>query len=148
MQALNKLCLIFVTMFIVSCNPDDGNGSSTTDSIVGEWQLTSIVFGIGTTEEPLDDCDTLQIYNFKEDQSLELYYEPSSFCGSTTYTLSYTLADNTLTTNNPIGGGVYSERNTIETLNTTTLKYIEVWNSVDSDLLPESRPVYTYTRVN
>jgi hypothetical protein len=149
MKKIIKLCLVATAIILTGCDPDDGNTNNTTDSIVGKWQLTSIVFGVGTTEEPLDECDRLQIYHFKEDNNLELYFNPSDFCGSTTYTLSYTFEDNELTTEYSIGGGAtYIERNTVQQLNTTTLKYQEVWNSIDGNLQPESRATYTYMRVD
>ena len=142
MKKISKLCLVIVAIFLIGCDPDDDNGNSTTASIVGEWQLTSIVFGVGSIEEPLDECDRLQIYNFKEDNNLELYFYSSSFCGSSIHTLSYTMEDNVLTTENPIGGSIYIERNTIQVLNNSTLKYVEVWNNADGDLPPESKATY------
>lgn len=151
MKIISKLCLIFATLLIVSCVPDDDNNNSVSDSIIGEWQLTSIVFGVGTFEEPLDDCARTQIYNFTENGSINRYYEASSDCDLYLSSDSYNLEDNQLTINSDIGGQngfVYTERNTIETLNATTLKYVEIWNSIDGDLLPESRSTYTYLRFN
>tara|TARA_R110002051_G_scaffold56285_1_gene104533 strand:- start:118178 stop:118600 length:423 start_codon:yes stop_codon:yes gene_type:complete len=140
---------MFVTLVFASCKPDDGNTSTATSSLIGEWQLTSIVFGLNTTEEPLDECEGLQLYHYKENNNLELYFNPSDFCSSTTYTLTYTKEDNVLTIEYPVEDGfTYVEENTIEELNSTTLKYIEVWNTIDGDLPPEGRATYTYNRVN
>lgn len=109
-------------------------------------------FGLSDIEEPLSDCDLSQIIEFKENGDLEVYFNDTSNCNFNTFTTFYTLENNTLTINYTDGLDsstiVYSERNNVKTLNSTTLKYVEVWNSEDGDLPIESRSTYTLIRID
>ncbi|WP_299128256.1 lipocalin family protein [uncultured Winogradskyella sp.] len=145
---MKKINVLYLLLFVIitSCDSDDGD-NVITDSIIGQWQLNSIVFGLGPDEEPLDECEHLQIYEFKQNNTLNLFFDPSTFCDTNTITLNYALDGNILTTENDLGGETYSVTNNIQILNSTTLKFIAVSNNIDGDLPPSNRVTFTYTRL-
>jgi hypothetical protein len=142
---MRQIKFLIIVLLLLSCDPDDDNSSTANASILGDWQLESVVFGF--IEEPLDDCERMQILTFMDNGSIEAYYDVTGNCDFETTRLNYSLEEDVLTIIFPIEGGSYTERNSIEGLNATTLKYTETWNSVDGDLLPESQSTYTYNRL-
>jgi len=135
MKTLNHICLIAIMLLLISCDPDDGNNNNITASIIGAWQLESIIWG--ELIEPLNDCQQTQITTFLENETFEVYYDPSENCGFNNFIRSYTLDGSTLNLKISIeenNDTTYSVRCIVLKLNTTTLKYIEVWNSEDGDL--------------
>jgi hypothetical protein len=108
MIKLSQLCLILLAILVISCNPDDGNSNIATASILGEWQLESIVFGFN--EEPLDDCERMQTLTFMDNGNIEAYYDVTGNCDFETTILNYTKEYDVITITFPIEGAFYTER--------------------------------------
>ncbi|RAJ12164.1 lipocalin-like domain-containing protein [Olleya aquimaris] len=150
MKKYIQFCLIVITLILSSCDPDDGNQVTPPQaSILGEWKLQSITYG--TISEPLDDCELMQTFTFTANGNLDVYYDTSGNCDFATRTIFYVLENNILTVTVPEEGGNGSDyiiKNNIETLNQTTLVFIEYWDSIDGEYPQEDRVAYTYTKIN
>jgi hypothetical protein len=149
MKLFKSVLYLIVFIAYISCDPDDNDDNAVTASILGTWRLVSITFG--NISEPVDDCERMQTWTYKENGELELYFDETGNCDFSTRTQTYILEDNILQINFPIfvsPNENYLERNTIQVLTSSTLQYIETFNNLDGELHSEDRTTYVYSRVN
>ena len=102
---MKKLCtVLFIALILNSCNSDDAAKDAYVDKVIGEWTYSKSMYN--GVEEELSNCDKMQTWNFRSNNTLLMTFYVEPDCAYiVTSTLQYSVENDIITYSNQTGGG-------------------------------------------